>query len=124
MKSQKGTLAILATLATILITATLTTTSLSVARGDRADVNKDFQCFVREPDGNDFLITTDTQAEDTQSKNRNTNLRCIFEGDPTTSGHTEIDRDFNCFAGGNTQDSQVIQTPNGKVILQCHNNNK
>lgn len=124
MKSQKGTLAIIAILATILITATLTTTSLSVARGDRAAVNKDFLCFVREPDGHELLITRNTQAEDTQSNNKNTNLRCIFDGSPTSSGHTEIERDFPCFAGGITFDSQTIQTPNGKVILQCHNNNK
>ncbi len=122
--SQKGTLPILAILATILITATLTTASLSVARGDRAAVNKDFLCFIREPDGHEPLITRDTQAEDTQSNNRNTNLRCIFDGSPTSSGHAELERDFTCFAGGFTQDSQVVQTPNGKVILQCHNNNK
>jgi hypothetical protein len=35
-----------------------------------------------------------------------------------------LSRDFTCFAGGFTTDSQAIQTPNGKVILQCHNNNK
>lgn len=122
--NQKGAIVIVTILATILITTTLTTTSLSVARGDRADVNKDFPCFIREPDGGEPRITIDSQAEDTQSKNRNTNLRCIFEGQETESGHAEIDRDFNCFAGGSTTDSQVIQTPNGKLILQCHNNNK
>lgn len=124
MKSQKGSIVLLSIVATILITTTLTTTSLSVVRGDRADVNKDFLCFIREPDGHEALITRNTQAEDTQSKNRNTNLRCIFDGSPTSSGHAEIERDFGCFAGGNTFDSQVVQTPNGKVILQCHNNNK
>jgi hypothetical protein len=102
----------------------LTTASLSVARGDRASVNKDFSCFVREPDDHEFLITTDSQAEDTQSNNKNTNLRCIFDESPTSSGHAELERDFTCFAGGFTSDSQVVQTPNGKVILQCHNNNK
>ena len=55
--NQKRVLAILTVLTSVLITTALITTSLSVARGDRADVNKDFPCFIREPDGGEPRIT-------------------------------------------------------------------
>lgn len=78
-------------------------------------------------DAGAFVFTTDTRVVMTRDPlTETTHLKCSFDTTPTLSGNAWVLEGFYCATFNPelgfmlTTDSQLRQTPNGKLTMQCH----
>lgn len=107
--------------------AVLTAPSVSTASENAALIDPAAGTCCIQNEAGAFVFTTDTRMVMTRDPlTETTHLTCSFETTPTLSGKAWKKEGFLCatlnpYAGFMvTTDSQVLQTPNGKLTMKCH----